>query len=90
MANQEAVRKQQERRAQQIKDFINTAGVHKKAAKQAQSRMKLLEKIRNDMTEVDTDDPYLKLSFPSSDTLPPPVVSVMDAYAHLPHLIMIF
>jgi ATPase subunit of ABC transporter with duplicated ATPase domains len=90
MANQEAVRKQQERRAQQIKDFINTAGVHKKAAKQTQSRMKLLEKIRNDMTEVDTDDPYLKLSFPSSDTLPPPVVSVMDAYAHLPHLIMIF
>lgn len=41
--------------------------------------MKLLEKIRNDMVDVDTDDPSLKLQFPSSDPLPPPVISVMDA-----------
>lgn len=78
-ANQEAVRKQQERRAGELKNFINTAGAHKKAAKQAQSRMKLLEKLKSEMVEVDLDDPYLRLHFPSSPRLPPPVVSVMDA-----------
>lgn len=48
-------------------------------ARQAQSRMKLLARIQNEATEVDYDDPYLKLDFPSAPELPPPCISVIDA-----------
>lgn len=47
-------------------------------AKQAQSRMKLLERIQGDHVELDFDDPYLKLDFPAAQPLPPPCISVMN------------
>jgi ATP-binding cassette subfamily F protein 2 len=39
-------------------------------------RMKMLEKIQNDPCEVDFDDPYLRLDFPSASNLPPPCIAV--------------
>eukprot|EP00960_Hanusia_phi_P032307 749795-Hanusia_phi.AAC.14 len=47
-------------------------------ARQAQSRMKLLERIQGENVELDYDDPYLRLEFPAAQTLPPPCISVMN------------
>ena len=45
--------------------------------KQAQCRMKMLARLQEERVEVDTDDPYLRINFPSASPLPPPLVSVM-------------
>lgn len=79
-ANQEAVSQMQGRKAAALKSFIARFGHgHKKMAKQAQSRMKMLAKLQEEAVEVDFDDPYLKLDFPSAAELPPPCISVLDA-----------
>jgi len=78
--NQEAIAAQQGRKVDHLKQFIARFGHgHKKMAKQAQSRMKMLTKLQDEAVEVDFDDPYLKLDFPSAPTLPPPCISVIDA-----------
>mmetsp|Transcript_90848 Transcript_90848/g.243314 ORF Transcript_90848/g.243314 Transcript_90848/m.243314 type:complete len:625 (+) Transcript_90848:84-1958(+) len=79
-AHSSAIAQQQDRRVSALKGFIARFGHgHKKMAKQAQSRMKLLSKIQEESCEVDFDDPYLKLEFPSASPLPPPCISVLDA-----------
>lgn len=78
-ANQMATRAQQDRTEAHLKQFIARFGQgHKKMAKQAQSRQKKLAKLQEAMVDVDYDDPYLKLEFPSATYLPPPCVSVMS------------
>ena len=67
-----ARQKQNERRVAHLKNFIARFGHGaKNLAKQAQSRMKMLQKIQDEPCEVDFDDPYLKLDFPSASTLLP-------------------
>ncbi len=62
-----------------LKQFIARFGQgHKKMVRQAQCRMKMLAKLQEEAVEVDYDDPYLKLQFPSATALPPPCISVMD------------
>eukprot|EP00929_Paragymnodinium_shiwhaense_P123931 TRINITY_DN984_c0_g2_i1.p1 TRINITY_DN984_c0_g2~~TRINITY_DN984_c0_g2_i1.p1 ORF type:complete len:623 (+),score=208.93 TRINITY_DN984_c0_g2_i1:136-2004(+) len=79
-ANQESVKQMQDRKAGALKEFIARFGRgHKKMAKQAQSRMKMLTKLQEEAVDVDFDDPYLKLDFPSAANLPPPCISVIDA-----------
>jgi len=76
-ANQASHAKQNDRRVSHLKQFIQRFGQgHKKMAKQAQARMKMLQKLQDEPCEVDFDDPYLKLDFPSATTLPPPCISV--------------
>lgn len=78
--NQQAMAAQQERKVSHLKQFIARFGHgHKKMAKQAQSRMKMLDKMQAEAVAVDLDDPYLKLDFPSGSQLPPPCISVIDA-----------
>jgi len=78
--NQEATQHIQERKVSHLKQFIARFGRgHKKMAKQAQSRMKMLAKLQEEAVEVDFDDPYLKLDFPCAPELPPPCISVIDA-----------
>merc|ERR1719221_1507980 len=80
MTNQQALASQQERKVAHLKQFIARFGHgHKKMAKQAQSRMKMLTKIQEEAVEVDFDDPYLQLDFPAASHLPPPCISVIDA-----------
>lgn len=79
-ANQESMATQQNRKVAHLQQFIARFGRgHKKMARQAQSRMKLLGKIQEEAVAVDYDDPYLKLDFPSAPELPPPCISVIDA-----------
>ena len=74
-AHTEGIAKSQARRTSDLKSFIARFGHgHKKMARQAQSRMKLLERIQGDAVELDYDDPYLKLEFPAAQTLPPPCI----------------
>lgn len=78
--NQEAMAQQQGRKVASLKGFIAKFGHgHKKMAKQAQSRMKMLTKLQEEAVAVDFDDPYLQLDFPSAPPLPPPCISVIDA-----------
>lgn len=78
-AHSESIAKSTSRRTADLKNFIARFGHgHKKMARQAQSRMKLLERIQGDPVELDYDDPYLKLDFPAAQTLPPPCISVMN------------
>mmetsp|Transcript_32758 Transcript_32758/g.76843 ORF Transcript_32758/g.76843 Transcript_32758/m.76843 type:complete len:616 (+) Transcript_32758:71-1918(+) len=78
--NQQAIASQQNRKVDHLKQFIARFGHgHKKMAKQAQSRMKMLSKLQEEMVDVDFDDPYLQLNFPSASPLPPPCISVIDA-----------
>ena len=78
--NQEAISQQQQRKVAHLKQFIQRFGQgHKKMAKQAQSRMKMLTKLQEEAVAVDYDDPYLQLEFPAASTLPPPCISVIEA-----------
>jgi len=78
--NQEAMKRLQDTKVGHLKQFIARFGRgHKKMAKQAQSRMKMLEKLQDEAVAVDFDDPYLKLDFPAASSLPPPCISVIDA-----------
>lgn len=78
-SNQDALTKQKDAKVAHLKQFIARFGQgHKKMAKQAQSRMKLLDKIQEEAVDVDFDDPYLKLEFPSPAPLPPPCISVSN------------
>eukprot|EP00172_Hildenbrandia_rubra_P004193 Plantae.Rhodophyta-Hildenbrandia_rubra.ctg8021.p1 GENE.Plantae.Rhodophyta-Hildenbrandia_rubra.ctg8021~~Plantae.Rhodophyta-Hildenbrandia_rubra.ctg8021.p1 ORF type:complete len:673 (-),score=106.99 Plantae.Rhodophyta-Hildenbrandia_rubra.ctg8021:1012-2907(-) len=62
-----------------LKEFIGRfQHGHKKMARQAQARMKMLTKLEENMGEVDTDDPYLQLEFPAPEALPPPCITVND------------
>eukprot|EP00928_Gymnodinium_smaydae_P026861 TRINITY_DN2095_c0_g1_i1.p1 TRINITY_DN2095_c0_g1~~TRINITY_DN2095_c0_g1_i1.p1 ORF type:complete len:619 (+),score=147.85 TRINITY_DN2095_c0_g1_i1:101-1957(+) len=79
-SHQESTAAMQGRKADSLKQFIARFGRgHKKMARQAQSRMKMLTKLQEEAVEVDYDDPYLKLDFPSASPLPPPCISVIDA-----------
>lgn len=78
--NQEAISQQQGRKVAHLKQFIARFGHgHKKMAKQAQARMKMLGKLQEEAVSVDFDDPYLQLDFPAASVLPPPCISVIDA-----------
>lgn len=78
--NQAALAQQKERKVAHLKQFIARFGHgHKKMAKQAQSRMKMLGKLQEEASAIDYDDPYLVLDFPSASNLPPPCISVLDA-----------
>lgn len=78
--NQASTAAQQERKVAALKGFIARFGHgHKKMAAQAQSRMKLLKKIEEEAVDVDYDDPYLKIEFPSCPPLAPPCISVINA-----------
>merc|ERR1712060_153898 len=79
-SNQEAMAQQQQRKVSHLKQFIARFGHgHKKMAKQAQARMKMLGKLQEEAVAVDFDDPYLQLDFPFAAELPPPCISVIDA-----------
>ena len=79
-ANEEATRANQQQREGHLKNFIAKFGQgHKKMVKQAQCRMKMLAKLQEEKVDVDFDDPYLRLNFPSATPLPPPCISVMNA-----------
>ena len=75
-----AVAGSQKRRADELKSFIARFGRgHKKMARQAQARMKMLARLQAEMIDVDYDDPSLRIEFPAADSLPPPpCVSVND------------
>lgn len=78
-ANQASMAKTHSARTSALKSFIARFGQgHKKMAKQAQARMKMLSKMQEENCEVDFDDPYLRLDFPSAGTLPPPCISLND------------
>ena len=79
-ANEEARSANQAQREGHLKNFIQKFGQgHKKMVKQAQCRMKMLAKLQEEKVDVDFDDPYLRLNFPSATPLPPPCISVMNA-----------
>ena len=78
-ANEEAVQRNQGLREASLKQFIQRFGQgHQKLVRQAQCRMKMLEKLQNERVDVDYDDPYLRINFPSAPALPPPCISVMN------------
>ena len=78
-ANEEAVQRNQSLREASLKQFIARFGQgHKKMVRQAQCRMKMLEKLQSERVDVDYDDPYLRINFPSATPLPPPCISVMN------------
>jgi ATP-binding cassette subfamily F protein 2 len=78
-AHDASMAKQNERRVNHLKQFIARFGHGaKNLARQAQSRMKMLQKLQDEPSEVDFDDPYLKLDFPCASPLPPPCISVTN------------
>lgn len=79
MRHAASVHETQVRRTKELKEFIARFGHgHKKMARQAQSRMKMLARLEDDIVDVDTDDAALQLEFSSNERLPPPCVSVND------------
>ena len=72
-ANEAAVASNQNQRESHLKNFIQKFGQgHKKMVKQAQCRMKMLSKLQEERVDMDFDDPYLRLNFPSASPLPRP------------------
>ncbi|KAJ8906260.1 hypothetical protein NDN08_002753 [Rhodosorus marinus] len=74
-----AVHDYQMRQKKHLQDFIGKfRNGHKKMARQAQARMKMLTKLEGRMEDMDYDDPYLRLEFPDPGHLPPPCISVSE------------
>lgn len=74
-----AVHDYQMRQKKHLQQFIGRfRNGHKKMARQAQARMKMLTRLEGQMAELDYDDPYLRLKFPDPEYLPPPCISVSD------------
>uniref|UniRef100_A0A7S3ELP2 Probable ATP-dependent transporter ycf16 n=3 Tax=Rhodosorus marinus TaxID=101924 RepID=A0A7S3ELP2_9RHOD len=74
-----AVHDYQMRQKKHLQEFIGKfRNGHKKMARQAQARMKMLTKLEGRMEDMDYDDPYLRLEFPDPGHLPPPCISVSE------------
>eukprot|EP00127_Corallochytrium_limacisporum_P004676 Clim_evm30s172 gene=Clim_evmTU30s172 len=74
-----AQKKSQMNATSRLKAYIqkNQHG-HKKMARQAQCRMKLLSKLEENRVEVDLDDPAIKFSFPDPEFLATPILTFRD------------
>ena len=81
----------QNQRESHLKNFIQKFGQgHKKMVKQAQCRMKMLSKLQEERVDMDFDDPYLRLNFPSASPLPPPVRFFLFPYVRAIRLTLCF
>eukprot|EP00747_Dinoflagellata_sp_TGD_P041191 gnl/TRDRNA2_/TRDRNA2_141341_c1_seq1.p1 gnl/TRDRNA2_/TRDRNA2_141341_c1~~gnl/TRDRNA2_/TRDRNA2_141341_c1_seq1.p1 ORF type:complete len:570 (+),score=103.96 gnl/TRDRNA2_/TRDRNA2_141341_c1_seq1:86-1711(+) len=75
----ENIAKSQNQKISHLKDYVRRfQAATGKLAAQAQSRMKMLKKLEEEVVEVDTDDASLHLDFPAASPLSPPCVSIMD------------
>ena len=66
-------------RARHLQSFVDRFRAKASKARQAQSRIKMLEKLESQRIDVERDDPAIRLRFPAPLELRPPLVSMEGA-----------
>ena len=77
LANQQSMYEKQQRTMAQMQSFVDRFRAKATKAKQAQSRLKMLERMTS-LAPAHVDHPF-KFSFRTPDALPNPLVSISDA-----------
>jgi ATP-binding cassette subfamily F protein 3 len=74
---EEAERTKKETQIKHMQEFVDRFGAKASKAKQAQSRAKVIEKLKADMKEESTDKNFtFRFVFPEAPLLPPPILTV--------------
>jgi ATP-binding cassette subfamily F protein 3 len=63
-------------RAKHLQSFVDRFRAKATKARQAQSRLKMLERLERESVSVERDDPAVRLSFPSPGQLKPPLIAL--------------
>ena len=66
-------------RAKHLQSFVDRFRAKASKARQAQSRIKMLERMERESVSVERDDPAIRLNFPSPGPLKPPLISMEGA-----------
>jgi ATP-binding cassette subfamily F protein 3 len=66
-------------RAKHLQSFVDRFRAKATKARQAQSRLKMLERMERETISVERDDPTIRLRFPSPGPLKPPIVALQGA-----------
>jgi len=66
-------------RAKHLQSFVDRFRAKASKARQAQSRIKMLERMERDAVSVERDDPAIRLRFPSPGPLKPPLITMEAA-----------
>ena len=77
LANQQSMYEKQQQTMAQMQSFVDRFRAKATKAKQAQSRLKMLERMTS-LAPAHVDHPF-KFSFRTPDALPNPLVSISDA-----------
>ena len=66
-------------RARHLQSFVDRFRAKASKARQAQSRIKMLEKLESQRIDLERDDPAIRLRFPTPTELRPPLISMEGA-----------
>jgi len=66
-------------RARHLQSFVDRFRAKASKARQAQSRIKMLEKLEGQRVDLERDDPAIRLRFPAPAELRPPLISMEGA-----------
>jgi ATP-binding cassette subfamily F protein 3 len=66
-------------RARHLQSFVDRFRAKATKARQAQSRLKMLERLEQERVSVERDDPAIRLRFPSPGPLKPPLIAMRGA-----------
>jgi ATP-binding cassette subfamily F protein 3 len=66
-------------RARHLQSFVDRFRAKASKARQAQSRIKMLEKLESQRVDLERDDPAIRLRFPAPTELRPPLISMEGA-----------
>ncbi|MFO0294170.1 MAG: ABC-F family ATP-binding cassette domain-containing protein [Rhodospirillales bacterium] len=66
-------------RARHLQSFVDRFRAKATKARQAQSRLKMLERLERESVDIERDDPAIRLRFPSPGPLKPPLIALEAA-----------
>ncbi len=79
MEHAQAQAAKQAAHAKHLQSFVDRFRAKATKARQAQSRLKMLEKLERETISIERDDPAIRLAFPSPGELKPPLIAIEGA-----------
>jgi ATP-binding cassette subfamily F protein 3 len=79
IAHAAAAAAKQEERRKHLQSFVDRFRAKATKARQAQSRLKMIERMDRDAITIERDDPAIRLAFPQPLSLKPPLVTMEQA-----------
>ncbi|MBL8700790.1 MAG: ABC-F family ATP-binding cassette domain-containing protein [Alphaproteobacteria bacterium] len=79
MEHASALAARQAATARHLQSFVDRFRAKATKARQAQSRLKMLERLKQDAVTIERDDPAIRLHFPDPGALKPPIIAIENA-----------